>query len=132
MAIGSTAASVGTSTSAALTYDLIILDSTRQPGPRVPVMPSREMQLASAASGPAARAPLRLTGLGRFAAAPSAAPKASLADRKFSIVSTTNLASLAVGVANSRYQAALALTDYLVQHAAPPASMQAVPLVEAA
>jgi hypothetical protein len=132
MVIGSTAASVGTSTGAALTYDLIILDSTRQPGPRVPVVPSREMQVASAASGPAARAPLRLMGLGRFAAAPSAAPKASLADRKFSIVSTANLASLAAGVANSRYQAALALTDYLVQHAAPPASVQAVPLVEAA
>jgi hypothetical protein len=132
MAIGSTAASVGTSTGAALTYDLIILDSTRQPGPRVPVMPSREMQVASAASGPTARAPLRLMGLGRFAAAPSAAPKASLADRKFSIVSTINLAGLAAGVANSRYQAALALTDYMAQHAAPPASVQAVPLAEAA
>jgi hypothetical protein len=132
MAIGSTAASVGTSIGAALTYDLIILDSSRQPGPRVPVAPSREMQLASAASGPTARAPLRVMGLGRFAATPGAAPKASLADRKFSIVSTTNLASLAASVASSRYQAALALTDYMAQHAAPPASVQAVPLVEAA
>jgi hypothetical protein len=132
MAIGGNAASVGTSTSAALTYDLIILDSTRQPGPRVPVVPSREMQVASAVSGPSARAPLRLMGLGRFAAAPGVAPKAFLADRRFSIVSTANLVSLAAGVASSRYQAALALTDYTAQHAAPSASVQAVPLVEAA
>ena len=132
MAIGGASASVGSSVGAALTYDLIILDSSRRPGPRVPVVPSRAMQMASATSGPAAGAPLRLMGLGRFAALAGAAPKASLGAREFSIVSTANLTVQTAGVASTRYQAATALADYAALHASPRASFVAVLQVEAA
>jgi hypothetical protein len=126
MAIGGTAASVGTSVSASLTYDQIILDSTRKAGPRLPYPLPLALQIASAASGPSARAPWRTSGLGRFAAAPAIPSKAALAPAAFAIVSTATLGVAQPAVANTRYTAALALKDYVAQHSVAPQSVQAV------
>jgi hypothetical protein len=124
-------ATAGNSVQAALTYDLIIIDSTRTPQPRVPFQATLAMQIASAATGPSARAPWRSSGLGAFAPAPGAAPKAALSGRVFSIVSTANLAAQAKAVASTRYAAGLALADFTEQHASAPGSVQAVPQWEA-
>jgi hypothetical protein len=125
-------ATTGSSVQAALTYDLIVIDSTRAPSPRVPFLPSLAAQLASASTGPPARAPWRSAGLGAFAPAPGAAPKAALAGRVFSIVSTANLAEQAQAVAVTRFQAGLALAGFIQQHGAAAGSLQAVPQWEAA
>jgi hypothetical protein len=126
MATGGSAASVGTSVSASLTYDQIILDSTRQAGPRVPYLLPLALQIASASSGPSARAPWRTSGLGTFAAAPGIAPKAALAPAAFAIVSTATLGVAQPAVASTRYTAALALKDYVAQHSIAPQSVEAV------
>ncbi|MGC2305290.1 DUF6603 domain-containing protein [Candidatus Binatus sp.] len=131
MTIGAST-SVGTSVGAALTYDLIILDSTRKAGPRVPFLPTRDLQLSSAATGPAARAPWRAIGLSSFAAVSGAAPKASLGSRSFSIVSTANLAVQAPAVASTRYEASLALAAFATLHAVDPTSIQTMPQRESA
>jgi len=125
-------ANTGTSVAAALTYDLIVIDSTRTAGPRVPFLPALAAQLAAANSGPAARAPWRSKGLGEFAPAPGAAPKAALSARVFSIVSTANLAQQAPAVASTRFQAGLALAAFVQQGSAAAGSVQAVPQSEAA
>jgi hypothetical protein len=125
-------ATTGTSVPAALTYDLIILDSTRAAGSRVPFQGTLSMQMAGASTGPSARAPWRSAGLRAFAPAPGAAQKASLSARVFSIVSTDTLAAQAQAVAATRYQAGLALADFTQQHALQPATVQAVPQWEAA
>ena len=124
MSIGS-GVNTGTSTAAALTYDVIVLDSTRKPGPRIPLQPSRVMQLFSAATGPTARTPWRAAGLTSFTI--GGAPKASLANRSFSIVSTTNLTVQAPAVASTRYEASLALATFATQQAIDPASIQVTP-----
>jgi hypothetical protein len=126
MAIGGSAASVGTSVSASPTYDQIILDSTRQAGPRVPYLLPLALQIASASSGPSARAPWRTSGLGTFAAAPGIAPKAALAPAAFAIVSTATLGVAQPAVASTRYTAAVALKDYVAQHSIAPQSVEAV------
>ena len=131
MTIGASA-SVGTSVGAALTYDLIILDSTRKAGPRVPFLPTRDLQLSSAATGPAARAPWRAIGLSSFAPVSGAAPKASLRSRSFSIVSTANLTVQAPAVASTRYEASLALAAFTTLHAVDPTSIQTMPQRESA
>jgi hypothetical protein len=125
-------ATAGTSVAAALTYDLIVIDSTRKAGPRVSFLPTLAAQLAAANSGPAARAPWRSSGLGAFAPAPGVAPKAALSARVFSIVSTANLAQQAPAVASTRYQAGLALAAFVQQNSAAAGSVQAVPQSEAA
>ncbi len=111
-------ATTGNSVQAGLTYDLIVIDSSRTAGPRVPFLPTLATQMASASTGPAARAPWRKVGLGAFAPAAGAAPKAALTERVFSIVSTVNLAQQAQAVASTRYQAGLALDGFLQQHCA--------------
>ena len=125
-------ATTGGSVQAGLTYDLIVIDSTRAPLPRIPFLPLLASQLASASTGPPARAPWRRAGLGAFAPAPGAAPKAALASRVFSIVSTANLAAQAQAVAATRFEAGLALAGFVQQHGAAPASLQAVPQWESA
>jgi len=127
-------ANTGNSTPAALTYDLIILDSSRNPGRPVRFLPPRAMQIASASSGPSARAPWRSAGLGAFSPASDAVPKAALSGRTFSLVSTEDLSAQpgAGAVAATRYQAALALADFTRQNAVDPSSVQAVPQWEAA
>jgi hypothetical protein len=126
MSIGS-GVNVGASVGAALTFDQIILDSTRKAGPRIPFLPARGLQLLSAATGPAARTPWRTAGLNTFGAASGAAPKASLGGRSFSIVSTANLSVQAPAVASSRYEASLALAAFAKLHAVDPTSIQTAP-----
>ncbi len=124
-------ATTGNSVQAGLTYDLIVIDSSRTAGP-APLLPTLATQMASASTGPAARAPWRKVGLGAFAPAAGAAPKAALTERVFSIVSTVNLAQQAQAVASTRYQAGLALDGFLQQHSAAAGSFQAVPQSEIA
>ena len=126
VAIGGAATSVGTSVSASLTYDQIILDSTRKAGPRLPFPLPLSQQIASAASGPSARAPWRTSGLARFAVAPGIAPKAALAPAAFAIVSTATLGVAQPAVASTRYTAALALKDYVTKHSVAPQSVEAL------
>jgi hypothetical protein len=128
--IAGAAASVGSSVGAALTYQLIVIDSTGKPLPKVLVSGSLAAQLQSAAAGPAARAPLRRQGFGRFAPGAGDAPKAALAPSQYSLVSTANLAPQATGVAATRYQAALALAAYAARHAVGAGQLQAVPALE--
>jgi hypothetical protein len=129
--IGAVAASTGASVGAALNYDLIILDSTRQPGPRSPYFPTRAFQVASGATGPTAQPPWRVVGLGSFAALPGTPPQASLSAPSFVFVSSEDLSAQGSTSATSRYGARLALADYLAQQPSPSAPIQVVPAVGA-
>jgi hypothetical protein len=133
LSVGAAAIAAGSSVGAKLEYETIILDAPwqRRSGPRYGLR--QDLQLLMLEHGASMRAPMRSTGLNRFAAATPS--KVSMDDDRFTIASTVDGTAVpGLTAATTKGAALAALADHLTAHPEDRDRLQVVPeyeLVEA-
>jgi hypothetical protein len=128
ISVGAGVISTGSSIGAKLEYETIILDAPWQRRSGPPYSLAQDLQLLMLENGASVRAPLKSTGLNKFAARRS---KLSMDDDRFAIASTLDGTAIpGLTAATTKGVALAALADHLKAHPEDRGRLQVVPEYE--